>query len=138
MKKVKEYLDRNLIRDGKSTCYQKDNGHYSVQGSWYYPKEWKQNKIQISFDSSPDHIQITINNETIIVGNMSVDNKWSHYHQLQTYQQIERGLPDDFGYYARSTEDEIIRYIDTFLQKIIENKVKKRINKIDSLLDESR
>ena len=47
-------------------------------------------------------------------------------------------MPDDFGYYARSTEDEIIRYIDTFLQKIIENKVKKRINKIDSLLDESR
>lgn len=135
MKKVKEYLDTNLFSQGESSCELKKNGHFCVQGHWIYPQNWHGNFGVEEFMNlsqkerkkykAPDHISVTINNETIIVGNMSVGGIWSRYHYLQTYEHIPRGEPDKFGYYARSTEDEIIEYIDDFYQKIISNNTKK-------------
>ncbi len=131
MKKVKEYLDKHLISKGKTSCELKKDGHYCVHGHWVYPEDYYvnfgfndfmnlSNSERLNY-KSPDHISITINNETIIVGNMSVDGKWSRYHYLQTYKHIPRGEADEFGYYRRSTEDEIIKYIDDFYQKIVKN-----------------
>ncbi len=116
MKKVKEYLDNILYRVGESSWELKNNGHFCVHGHWEYPENWH---AKMSYDDfakltieerqsykTPDHISITINNETIIVGNISADDVWSRYHYLQTYQHIPRGEADEWGYYARSTEDE--------------------------------
>lgn len=133
MKKVKEWLDKNLIMVGESSCELRNNGHYCVHGQWIYPKNWYGN---LGFDNfmnlsneerlnykSPDHISVNINNETIIVGNMSVDGVWSRYHYLQTYEHIPRGEPDEHGYYKRSTDEEIIEYINSFLQLIKKNEI---------------
>ena len=128
MKKVKEYLDANLFLIGESSVTEKKNGHYGVQGTWNYPENWY---VNFGFDEfyklseedrknykCPDHISVTINNETIIVGNISVDGVWSKYHYLQTYEHIPRGEADNNGYYARSTEDEIVKYIDNYFSRI--------------------
>lgn len=122
MKKVKDYLDKYLISLGNSTCKLKSNGHYEVFGNWLYPKNWKPTSIDDVtniYDNKPlDHMLIQINNETILVGNMSVDGVWSIYHYFQTYEHIPRGEPDNNGYYTRSTEDEIIFYLNEYYQKM--------------------
>lgn len=129
MIKVKEYLDANLFSKEKSSAEKKSNGHYQVFGHWVYPEGWngEKNKFE-EWCSLPEkdrkefvpsnHISITINNETIIVGNIFIDGKCGPYHYLQTYEHIPRGEPDQHGYYARSTDEEIIKYIDERLQKI--------------------
>jgi len=43
MKKVKEYLDKNLFSVRESSCKIKNNGHYCVGGSWEYPEKWYDN-----------------------------------------------------------------------------------------------
>lgn len=134
MKEVKKYLDSNLFTIGKSSIIKKKNGHYGVCGSWEYPQnyhlhanssinKWNElsNEERKNY-KAPDHISININNETIIVGNMSVDGEWSKYHYLQTYEHIPRGEADQWGYFARSTEKEIIQYIDSYFKKIKEKK----------------
>lgn len=129
MKKVKKYLDKNLFCTEKSICELKSNGHYGVQGSWVYPKNYDEiyDKYSILIRQgepnlkSPDHICVYINNETIIVGDISVNGIWSKYHYLQTYEHIPRGEADVNGYYQRSTEKEIIKYLDICLKLIKEN-----------------
>jgi len=119
MKKVKEYLDKNLIPIGVSSFELKENGHYCVLGEWTYPDDWRKNSdISDIINKAPDHISVNVNNETIIVGNMSVDGVWSRYHFLQTYEYLPRVEPDEYGYYCRSTEEEIIAYIDDFYKRI--------------------
>ena len=131
MKKVKEYLDSICECIGKSTIELKDNGHYCVHGSWYYypryPKKifpmikyrkYRKNKSIDTAFIDAGHLIININNETIMVGNMRAGAQWSKYHYLQTYEHIPREEPDENGYYKRSTEEEIIQYIDTYYTKI--------------------
>jgi hypothetical protein len=141
MKKVKEFLDKYLYLDGESGCELKENGHYNVFGEWHYPKNWsfevsnenfRTNKQNNKYKSL-DHIYVTINNETIIVGNMSFDGIYSKYHYLQTYDHISRGEPDKNGYYKRSTDEEIIKYIKEFYDKI--DIVEKRKRKLKKLSD---
>lgn len=48
----------------------------------------------------------------------------SKYSYLQTYEHIPRGEPDINGYYARSTNEEIIKYIDGYLKIIKEKELK--------------
>ena len=106
MLKVKEYLDEHFSRVGK--CTVEGNGVY---GSWIYPK---------GCEPDVDHISLHINNETI-TNRIYIDGKYvSKYSYLQTYQHIPRGKPDINGYYRRSTDDEVIRYIDSYLQQIKE------------------
>jgi S-adenosylmethionine hydrolase len=71
-----------------------------------------------------DQINISINNETIqfkiiIINGKSV----SKYGYLQTYNHLPRIGPDENGYYVRSTEDEVIKYIELYY-KIISRKEK--------------
>lgn len=133
MIKVKEWLDENLFQ-AEWNCHAelKSNGHYNVQGSWIYPKDWKPmdsdafrglspEEREERLKNTPDHMCIQINNETMIVGNMCANNKWSIYNYLQTYEHILRGEPDVNGYYARSTDEEAIRYLDSYLQQIKNN-----------------
>jgi len=128
MREVMNYLDMHLIRESEVSCTIKPNGHYNVQGNWSYPPCWHD---EFDFDKfsnlseserltykSSDHASITINNETIIVGNMSVDGIWSKYHYLQTYEHIPRGEADVNGYYQRSTESEIIKYLKYYIEKL--------------------
>jgi len=123
MKKVKEYLDKNLIAsEGPHSCELKENGHYGVQGHWVYPKDYDPSKYDLELPSR-DHMSIIINNETILVGNMSAGGKWSTYNYLQTYEHIPRGKSDDNGYYARSTESEVIKYLDSYFKIIIANEI---------------
>ena len=56
----------------------------------------------------------------IIIDGKSV----SDYGYLQTYEHIPRGLPDKLGYYARSTDEEIIHYLDRFYQQIRDRREK--------------
>lgn len=110
MIKVKEWLDTNFF--GSSEAVLKENGHYNVGGHYYFPKERKDGE---------DYIAVSINNETIIVGNINVKGTKTLYHYLQTYEHLKRGEPDENGYYARSTDEEVIRYINTYYEKLIEN-----------------
>ena len=133
MKKVKEYCDKYLYSVGDNTCDLKANSHYCVHGAFVYPKNWKGSNFEDVLDKNykcSDHISITINNETIIVGNISVDGIWSIYHYLQTYAHIPRGEADINGYYRRSTGDEIIRYIDGYLQQIKKRQREKKLERI--------
>jgi hypothetical protein len=110
MLKVKEYLDEHFSRVGK--CSVEGSGVY---GSWVYPKGWE--PIEIGPDV--DHISLHINNETMLTDRIYIDGKYvSKYSYLQTYQHIPRGEADGNGYYRRSTDDEVIRYIDSYLQQI--------------------
>ena len=62
----------------------------------------------------------------IIINGKSV----SKYGYLQTYEHLPRIEPDENGYYVRSTDEEIIQYIDSFY-KIISRKEKLiRLNEI--------
>lgn len=128
MIKVKEYLDKNLFCTWSIDSKLKKNRHYDVSGTWIYPKNWEPRDFnswnKLSEEEKkliPDHISVNINNETIIVGNICVNNEWSIYHYLQTYEHLPRGDADENGYYHRSTDDEIIKYIDGYLQKIKDN-----------------
>ena len=49
----------------------KPNGHYCIQGEWIYPKNYN------TISKSIDHASLTINNEKILVGNMSLNGQWS-------------------------------------------------------------
>jgi hypothetical protein len=126
MIKVKEYLDLNFKQIGIISADLKKNGQYNIQGNWQYPLDYVfNNSIEREIDGrfiTQDHIEITINNETIILAKVLINGIFcSKYHYMQTYLHIPRGEADINGYYARSTDDEIIGYIDGFL-KIIQNK----------------
>lgn len=137
MIKVKEYLDANFFQsDGydKSTAELKKNGHYMIFGGWEYPKDirkksedrWKRENLEDPSMKNwiyDDQIWVTCNNETLSI-NMVIVNGESYggspcrYGYLQTYEHISRGEPNECGYYARSTDEEIIKYLDGFLQQI--------------------
>jgi len=143
MKKIKEYLDKRLHCNGGNVIRPKKNGHYELHGIWVYPKNYKgtdwnewnemtdeQRKI------SRDHMSISINNEKIIVGNMCVNNQWSIYHYLDVYEHLPRGEPDEHGYYQRSTEEEVIKYLDSYYQRINNNQRKGKLKKIMRKINE--
>ncbi len=132
MKKVKEYLDKyfhilhvNVVKN-RSYGTNKSDG---VFGEWCYPSPNK----QILYDTGIPDIQAPLNiikcscnNQTmqfiIKINGVFV----STYGYLQTYDHIPRGEPDSNGYYARSTDDEVIKYIKSYKTIIDrENKLKR-------------
>jgi len=111
MIKVKEYLDENFISYIQSSATLKDNGHYNVTGSWGYPKGYPKTENE-------NWIVCHCNNETLQI-NVIIDGKGAGYYgYLQTYEHLPRNGPDQHGYYVRSTDEEVIRYIDQFYSKI--------------------
>ena len=115
MDKVVEYLDKefNIIWSSDATS----NG-----GKWEYRKN----------DSI---VYVSINNQTLQL-RCKIDGKYikTLYGYLQTYKHIPRGEPDINGYYTRSTDDEVIRYINVYFKKVDFNffrvkKLKKILNK---------
>ena len=59
-----------------------------------------------------DRFGISCNNETMQFITFKRDDKsFGIYGYLQTYEHISRGEPDDNGYYARSTQEEVIKYL---------------------------
>lgn len=111
MIKVKEFLDKEFISHIPSTAELKKNGQYEVHGLWSYPtKEW----------SNDFFIRCLINNETIVFqGIVKNGESVGKYGYLQTYLHIPRGEPDIHGYYRRSTDEEIIRYIKSYMIDVI-------------------
>lgn len=103
MIKVKEFLDRNFLSKEKSTSELKKNGHYEIYGSWSYPT--------LDFNSK-FYIDCRCNNETLRINVFGKKNLYSYF---QTYQHIPRGEADINGYYQRSTDAEIIRYIESYM-----------------------
>jgi len=150
VKKVKEYLDKNFhilqvyVVENRSYGTNKSNG---VFGEWCYPSPDKQilhdtgipdaitengvkkqvviGKKEKNLHSPINIIQCSCNNQTmqffIKINGVSV----STYGYLQTYDYIPRGEPDRHGYYARSTDEEVIKYIKSYKTIIDrENKLK--------------
>ena len=106
MLKVRDYLDQKMTPDGVSYVGKKPNGHYQVFGSWIH-----------NIDNN--QIKCTINNETITIAIILNYKHSGLFGYLQTYEHIPRGEPDIHGYYQRSTNDEIIKYIEEhYFQKI--------------------
>ena len=142
MIKVKEWLDKNLYCSDKDfpETELKPNGHYSVHGQWCYPEnlytdeideEWtKQMKLinhestKIHYKIKPNVIWVTCNNETLQIPYILIDGKSvGLYGYLQTYEHIPRGEPDKNGYYRRSTDEEIIKYLKSYFRIItVKNK----------------
>lgn len=116
MIKVKEFLDKEFISHYPSTAEIKKNGQYCVHGSWSYPtKEW----------NDDFYIGCLSNNETLVFQGIIRNGKGiGLYGYLQTYLHIPRGEPDNYGYYARSTDEEIIQYLKSYmLDRIREEKL---------------
>jgi len=147
MIKVKEYLDTYFYQDDedKSTATLKSDGHYNVQGYWEYPKgiakseekRFKEDNIRDWNSWNPkDQMELSINNETLNIRMFIIDGKSvSKYGYLQTYKHIPRGLPDDNGYYARSTDEEIIKYLESYYNIIA--RVRQRKEKLKKLKNET-
>jgi hypothetical protein len=119
MIKVKEFLDENFIQeDYTSTAELKKNGHYNVCGIWRY----KENTL---------YIRCRCNNETLCVDVIRNDDgvfqNGGIYSYFQTYRHIPRGQPDKNGYYLRSTDEEIIRYIKSYMKPFLREE---KLNKI--------
>ena len=129
MRRVKDYLDENFFPIGEIKTIERQNGHLGVFGEWVYPKNWIPMTVE-EFNNGKeeqDYISLLINNETIIVGRICIDGKFcSKYHYLQTYEHIKRGEPDKNGYYARSTDEEVIKYIDSYFVQIARKEVRKK------------
>jgi hypothetical protein len=136
MIKVKEYLDKEFRQmwDAKEVVADlKKNGHYCVHGAWIYPHDFEYppaDDRRLGVIDLKDHIGVHINNETILLDRIVIDGVCpGKYGYLQTYEHIPRIGPDKNGYFARSTDEEVIRYIDKFLQHIKYNEQNKQ-NKI--------
>ena len=139
MLKVKEYLDKYFYSDGTNTI-----SGSGVSGAWEYPKGIKESERK-RFDKNKkndphikkwvakDQISLYCNNETLQIGMVIIDGKSaSIYGYLQTYQHIPRGEPDKNGYYARSTDEEVIRYIDGYFVRI---KLRERNWKLKNIIN---
>lgn len=118
MIKVKEFLDKNFLVVDKSSAYLKKNGHHCVTGSWSYPTLEFNDKF---------YIRCRCNNETLRIDIINPHGKKGIYGYLQTYQHIPRGDADNNGYYLRSTDNEIIKYI---LSYIIDLEREKKLNQL--------
>lgn len=147
MIKVKEYLDKNFYQCEKCSAEIKKNGHYKVFGTWEYPKGISQSERErfnneAKFDPqmknwiAKNQMIFSINNETLFIKAIIINNEAvSKYGYLQTYEHIPRVGPDINGYYARSTDEEIIKYIDEFYQKInITDTRKRKLEKLSKML----
>jgi hypothetical protein len=144
MIKVKHFLDEHFDSTTKSTSELKKGGHYCVHGQWvfrvFYTKINEENiiysigkktRFSVLYNThltkiSKFEIRCFCNNETIQIHVLDDGKFVGRYGYLQTYQHIPRGEPDDFGYYQRSTDEEIIKYIESYMtpfirdQKLIE------------------
>jgi len=131
MIKVKEYLDEHFKSVIPSTSTIKVNGHYNVQGSWIYPFDYEQTEFIENSEQFYNHlknltvISCSCNNETLILRMIVIDGKnVGIYGYLQTYEHLPRGEPDKYGYYMRSTDEEIIKYLNGYYQQINELHIK--------------
>lgn len=141
MREVKKYLDKNfhIIESSLNERSSKDRG---VFGHWEYPKGYNDMDRDIinkdgSFNIS-DHIICYCNNETIQFRATLNNESILLYGYLQTYPHIPRGEADKNGYYRRSTEDEVIKYIEFLFEKVFKKefdrrKRKKKIIKISEI-----
>jgi len=116
--KVKAYLDKHFRWDEPSTAELKEDGHYEVFGHWGYP---------FDYDNTyhPDKIYAYIgcicNNETLQIRSGMNGKIIGWYGYLQTYKHIKRGEPDIHGYYARSTDEEVIKYLKYLKEKYFDS-----------------
>lgn len=130
MRKVKEYLDENFHSTESSFNERNPNG---VFGEWSYPFpeniEYDVPDYEICPKTPKNIIHCICNNQTIQFRIMINGKSESIYGYLQTYDHIPRGEPDKNGYYARSTDEEVIKYIKTY-KNIIDRifKLKRIVN----------
>lgn len=120
---VKRYLDQKFGEDKNSSASKKENGHHEVHGTWGKVLSTLPKGEQFNGDLSKIYrIEFHVNNETITIKIIAGENKLknNHYYYLQTYEHIPRGKPDKNGYYARSTDEEIIKYINTLYEEFLE------------------
>lgn len=115
MIKVKEFLDENF-KHKETVSYLKTDGHYYVDGAWLY--SIKQSK-KIDYKDTPSKLDNCINcncnDETLNINVIIEGKNVNQYNQFTTSLKIERGEADKFGYYKRSTDEEIINYIKHYL-----------------------
>jgi len=113
MKKVLDYLDNN----------------FNTIERGYEPKHWG----IWEYWAKESMVHITVNNETLQI-RCKIDGKYitTMYGYLQTYKHIPRGEPDKNGYYARSTDEEVIKFINLYLN-MVDKKIF-RLKKIKNIL----
>ena len=111
MKDVKEYLDEFFIPDKNNNIFQVRNKNVII-GDWIYEGD------------NDSNVYVTINNETLQL-RCKLNGNYIHtlYGYLQTYKHLPRGKADKNGFYKRSTDEEVIRYIKIYVNKV--NKVNK-------------
>lgn len=129
MLKVKEYLDKYYKPSPDNHTI--DRG---VFGNWIFPKNYINNNSIFNITDIPDRMIININNQTIMLGNIIVKGIKNKYNYLQTYLHLPRNNPDNNGYYGRSTESEIINYLEDYRKQIIKNNKLDRRLKINKIL----
>jgi len=123
MKKVAEFLNSIFGVPENYKCELKSNGHYSVMGHWSVGKPEQVTKNGKRYWPGAT-IRINCNNETMtftFARDLGLDTciiPEVSYGYLQTYEHIPRGEPDKNGYYRRSTDEEVIKYIMNSLDDI--------------------
>ena len=138
MKKVGEYLDKyfHITEDGRSSNIN-SKGEF---GHWCYPHPdliiYKKSNYPFESEKLPQNsMTISCNNQTMQF-NVIVDGEYQcTYGYLQTYDHIPRGEADSQGYYARSTDEEVIGYIEKFKKQIDKKQHLDREKKLKRILD---
>ena len=107
MEKVIKFLNENATR----TLSTGDPLH----GTWTHRFGDEKRWVNIPEHLRPiNRLRCSLNNKTLTI-DIILDGKLSGlYGYLQTYEHIPRGEPDKWGYYRRSTEEEIIKYLTQF------------------------
>jgi len=145
MRIVADWLDKNF-----NTEERQDISKKGVNGIWVFPfpedmvyvdSKFRNNEFVVidnqtvrkelpGFQKLPlNMISCHCNNQTIQFRVIINGQYQKIYGYLQTYDHLPRGEPDTNGYYQRSTDEEVIKYIKSFKYKIDRELKLKRILK---------
>ena len=138
MRKVSTYLDKYFHQENTT----EKTGKKGVHGSWSYPNpeiiQYKTKYILGQTLYVPIHkINLFCNNQTINIQVIMYGEFQPTYSYLQTYDHIPRGKPDKNGYYRKSTDDEVIKYVKMFKSKIDKELHLDREEKLKRILGEN-
>ncbi len=115
MIKVKEFLDNNF-KHKETTAELKNDGHYNVKGAWSF-RVIQKKKVDFKKDiyTLDNCISCIIKDEVLKINIVKEGKNVNQYDMFTTSMDADREETDDFGYYKRSTDDEIINYIQHYM-----------------------
>lgn len=138
MIRVKQYLNNNFFIMIEPESFQKDDGHYYVRGTWGYPRKMAKDILESSKKQSfignnkivvDNYIGCSCHDETIQIHIVIDGETINEQNIFSTSNEI------NYDNLAKSTEDEIIEYIDKYYNIFNKRRIEK-ISKLKILINE--